>query len=259
MSDLVRVPIIRKAVKLNYKQRLSELSEEFREIQILDIIDHYEMLARDFKKVNRYRALGNKGKQHRNWVLFEKFYDMCCSNGYNAMLYLDLHFKKAKKYWTNGRYPLPNMLLGEKARSYYEMAVKDLKEKYVKDVHVDKKIAAKQTMSMQSQVLKSIADSANTLKFYMNTVKTINSPEYKKAAVIYSFWSSLSPYYLYSVEWFREYVSEVLSFEEHSGMEYIQGEFARISRSRVLQRIISDGVSIAESELNIPKNIDIMR
>ena len=269
-SNIVRTPIIRKAIKIkrqavklvNYRQRLAELSREYvtSDLGVMRLVKHYEMLARNFKKQTWYDVLGGKGKNHRNWGMFVKLFDFCKLNGYDGKHYIEAQFHRAGKYWNDGRYPLPNMLLGEKASKWYVNYVKDLKEKYSKDVHADEKMASKQTISVQSQVLQDVAESVKTLKFYMGTIKTIKSPEHIKVSIIYSFWTSFSPYYLYSVPWFRKYVDEMISNgEEHSGIKQAHDEFARIDKSKQLQQLISEGVEVAEDELSIPRNISLLQ
>jgi len=266
MYNVVRIPVKLKAIKrhrmefVGYRQKLAELCASYvpKDFMVLELVKHYEMVARDFLKKSSYNVLGGKGKNHKNWSIFMKFNDLCMSKGYDGKVYIEAQFHKAGKYWTNGRYPFPNMLLGDKAEQCYEMHTRIMREKYAKDVHADKKMAAKETLSFQSQILKDIAQTASNLKFYMGSVHNVSNLSFVKVSIIYSFWTSFSPYYLYSVPWFRSYINELIdSGEGHSALVEMASEFDRIDKSQQLQRIICDGVYLAEDELSIPSNISL--
>ncbi|MNT41490.1 hypothetical protein D3C72_1778500 [compost metagenome] len=108
-------------------------------------------------------------------------------------------------------------------------------------------------MSLRSQIIEEIVKSADILSSYLQSSTFEDLGQYKLMKVYYS-WKELSPYYLYSIPWFREVLDEA----GDSGIaEHCRKEFQRIDSSESLKRLVKDTVSEVEKYLNIPPNINL--
>lgn len=263
-KPIKRVPIIRKAIKINkvksYEEKLRELGgHTYTEKAIIAISNHYNMLASKFNHLSGYRSLPKKNPQtHKNWKYFEKLHRMCVEKGWDSKLYLEAQFERAKKYWKNSKikYPLPSMLCSEKSQQFFERWYEERKEKYAFDVRKHK-VVARKTESVKQRIIREIVQSIENISMYI-IGDTEEERAESKALRIYHSWESYSPSYLYSIPWFKEYLNEIQdAYPDREKIETYMAEFQLFDRSKKLQGVIEKTVEIVENNFDVPSNIAI--
>lgn len=253
-----RVPIIiPKAV--NYSEKLRELGGvTYTEKAILAIAKHYEMLASRFNHIGGYRSLSKRNPQeHKNWKYFEKLFYLCKENGWDANLYLEAQFDRARKYWKNNRikYPLPKMINSENAQKYFVKFLEDRKEKYSQEArHIN--LGSRKTKSMRALLIEEIIETAKYLKMYINEDGETRAKQEDKAIRLYHSWESYSPAYLWTVPWFHEFIRELeISNPESKKIRETIKIFEMLDHSKKLQEVVRKTVEVVEREFDLPSNI----
>jgi hypothetical protein len=262
-KEVKRVPIKRVPIILpkttTYEDKLRELGGmTYSEKAIIAIAKHYEMLASRFNHIGGYRSLSKRDPQkHKNWPYFEKLFNLCRDKGWDANLYLEAQFERARKYWKDSRikYPLPKMLCSDKAQTFFERYLKDRQEKYSKEGrHVN--LGAKKTESMKTLLMKEIIETAKYLKMYVREDVDLQGRQEDKAIRLYHAWESYAPAYLWTVPWFHEFIRELeLSQPENEKVKSVIAVFDMLNRSKKLQEVVRKTVEVVEREYDLPKNI----
>lgn len=255
---------IKKVAKNNsvYAKKLEELGGHiYSDRRIIEISKHYNMLASNANNYTGYNSLPKKNPQkHKNWIAFQKLDDLCTENGWDVKLYLEAQFDRADKYWKNSRmkYPLPNMLRSVKAQEYYVRWIKDREEKYKHDVSRHHKVVAKRTVSVRRKVIQEIVQSVELVSMYIRSNATEQEREEDKALRIYHNWEGYSAAYLYSIDWFREFIYELDdSNDNKKRIDYVKEQFAMFDKSKSLQEVIRRTVEQAEERYEVPENLAI--
>lgn len=258
-QEIQRKAVKRKAIKfprtLLYALKLQELGAViYSEKAIIELARHYDMLASQFNHLSGYRSLAKKNpKDHKNWKHFEKLNRICMERGWDAKIYVEAQFDRARKYWKHSKFkfPLPSMLNSEKAVQYFERYLEDRKEKYAYDVNGKERLAARKTINMRQKLIRDVINSAELLKMYAR------DPE-SKALRIFHAWEAYSPAYLWSIPWFREYLKELAVVQpDHPKLEKYLAEMAMIDRSPALQEVVKKAVKMAEEAFGLPENLAI--
>ncbi len=261
-----RVSVKRVPIKfpktLALEAKLRELGgHTYSEKAIFAISRHYDMLAREFNHLAGYRSLPKKEQQeHKNWKQFVKIHDLCKSRAWDVNLYLDAQFERAKKYWKNNKikYPLPNMLCSEKSKLYFERYLEDRREKYAQDVGNKQTEKGRKTVTIKQKLIQDVVRSAEYLSMYIREDMDEQGREEDKAVRIYHAWESYSPAYLWSIDWFREFIADLSTVQpDNPKVQEILAEFDLINRSKSLQEVVVKAVSMSEKQFKIPKNIAI--
>lgn len=264
-KEVKRVPIKRVPIKIpkteTYKEKLRELGGmSYTEKAIMSIVKHYEMLASRFNHISGYRAVSKRDPQeHKNWKYFERLFNLCREKGWDANLYLEAQFDRARKYWRNSRikYPLPKMLCSEKAQNYFERYLEDRKEKYSQEArHIN--LGARKTKSMKQILIEEIIETTKYLKMYIDEQEDKEQQAQDKAVRLYHSWESYSPAYLWTVPWFHEFIKELeLADPDNKKIKEVIEIFNMLNRSKKLQSVVKKAVEVAEREFNLPDNISL--
>jgi hypothetical protein len=260
-EPIKRIPImLEKDSKSKYLDKLRTIGGNTRvEKEVIAISKHYEMLVRKMNRMGGYRALSNNPTEHKNWPKFEKLYNLCKDNGWEARYYLDAQFDRAEKYWKKSKFkfPLPQMLCSKAAQEYFVDWAKEREEMYAQDLHRKEKMRAQKTLTIKQQVIRDIVRTTEMLSLYCKDGE-YEERQQSKALKIYDSWGSYSAAYLYSIPWFRDYLKEIIqSGVEHPKLENVQKEFQLYDKSKKLQSVIKKTVSMAEEEFEIPENLVI--
>jgi hypothetical protein len=128
----------------------------------------------------------------------------------------------------------------------------DIKQKYEKDTFKGKKERGKETRTTQTEVIQSIVDSIDMLKGYLKNTQHDNKEQYK-VMKIYQYWTNFSPYYLWSIPWFKDVLPEL----EGSVADRYRTTFDMISRSKWLRTLIKEIAHATEEYYKVPPNIDL--
>lgn len=263
MEEIKRTPIKRVPIiipkQTNHEEKLRELGGvTYTEKAILGIARHYEMLASRFNHIGGYRALSKRNPQdHNNWKYFEKLFYTCREKGWDANLYLEAQFDRARKYWKNNRikYPLPKMINSDNAKKYFETYLKDRQEKYSQEArHVN--LGGQKTKSMRVLLMEEIISTAKFLKMYVSEEGDERSKQEDKAIRLYHSWESYSPAYLWTVPWFHEFIRELeIAEPENKKVKEVIEVFEMLNRSKKLQQVVLKTVEVVEREYDLPSNI----
>jgi hypothetical protein len=262
-KEIKRVPIKRVPIILpktsRYEDKLREMGGmTYTEKAIIAVAKHYEMLASRFNHIGGYRSLSKRDPQkHKNWPYFEKLFNLCRDKGWDANLYLEAQFERARKYWKDSRikYPLPKMLCSEKAQEFFVRYLKDRQEKYSKEArHVN--LGAKKTESMKTLLMREIIETTKYLKMYVRDDVEPQGRQEDKAIRLFHAWESYAPAYLWTVPWFHEFIREKeLDHPENEKIKSVIAVFDMINRSKKLQEVVKKTVEVVEREYGLPNNI----
>ena len=230
--------------------KLWEVIEETKEDDIYELSRHYDMLAMETTHKAGYTSLSLKNPtKHRNWVHFERVYEICIMKGWDPKLYIEAQFERAKT-WKTMKFPMPNTLYSENALRFFTNYLSTIKQKYEQDTRADKKERGRETKLLRTKIVEDIITSVERLALYIEKSKHEDKAQYK-AIRIFQSWAELSPYYLWSVPWFHDVLNEL----EGKLVEKYRAEFDMIRKSPAVQRMINETVLEVEKHYNIPENV----
>jgi hypothetical protein len=230
--------------------KLWEMMEITREDDIYDISRHYDSLVMKATNKAGHTSLSLKNPtEHRNWIHFERVYEICRMKGWDANLYIEGQFERAKG-WTRMKFPLPNMLYSDNALRSHINYLGDIVKKYKKDTNAEKRKRGSETKTLSTQVIRGVVRSVEMISDHLDRGKVEDKAQYK-ALTIFNNWEQMSPFYLWSVGWFHDIMSDMTGKK----IEECKTEFTRISGSPSLQRMIEESVRETEKQLNVPHNI----
>lgn len=231
--------------------KLWELMEETREEDILEIADHFNMLVMQTTLKAGYNSLSlTNPTEHKNWIHFERVYEICRMKGWDAKLYVESQFERAKG-WKQMKYPLPQSMYSMNALFFFTNYLTDTINKYAHDTRGEEKLKGKETKTIKQDILDGILRSVEKISDTLKSTKQTDSGQ-AKALTIFQTWAELSPYYLYSVPWFHDVIKEL------SGKlaDRVTDEFTRIDSSSMMKDIIADSVKQVEKYYEVPENIN---
>lgn len=230
------------------------------EKEVIGISKHYNMLVCRFNNIAGYRSLTvNEPREHKNWKFFERVRNLCRENDWDANLYLEAQFDRAKKYFVNAKikYPMPNGLCSEKSQLYFTRYLEDL---HAKRLHVDrhKRVTTGKTKTMGEIFTEEIIRSTEFLHYYINDNGTELEQKQDKALRFYDSWMEYSPAYMYTVPWFRTYFEEIKEYDpENPYIQKYDGVFKLLDKSKKLQRLVQVAAEVVERERKIPANLTL--
>jgi hypothetical protein len=252
------IKVNRKPIKLpqhlKMQIKLWEVMEETREDDIYELSKHYDMLVMEVTHRAGHNSLSLKNPtEHKNWVHFERVYEICRMKGWDPKLYIEAQFERAKTWnWSQMKYPQPNALYSEKALRFFTNYLSSIKQKYEHDTRKEEKERGRETKLLRTKIVDDIVASVETLSKYIERTKHEDKAQYK-ALRIFQSWAELSPYYLWSVPWFHEVLNEL----DGALVEKYRAEFDTIRKSPMIQRIIRETVPQVEQFYNVPGNIQL--
>lgn len=254
--------IERKPIKINripiklsqdtkMKLKIQEMEKLTRDDDIMEIAEHYAMLVRQVRHLPNYYSLSYKNpKSHKNWVHFERVYEVCRLKGWNAKLYIESQFKRAKNW--KSEYPFTNTLYSTSALRFYTNYLSKIDQEYEKGIDAEKRKRGKETQDIRAEILEQVISTVETIVFYLKLSK-YTSPEEYKVAKIFQCWEEFSPYYLYTIPWFHKVIREL----PNETVEPLLKVFGMIDKNKSLQTTIREVVSQVEEHYNMPKNITL--
>lgn len=227
--------------------------------KILDIVKHYDMLARKYNNSVEYYSLSTKNpKADENWIYFESLYYVCEENGWDAKIYLEAQFMRAKK-WENEKikYPLPHMLISENTQNWYPRYIRDTKEKY--SISEKKELISMKTSDTNEEIKEDILKSIKALKESLSFSRKKLEPALDKVAYVSYNWRVMSSYYLWSVDWFHQFLHDFkeskMSFNERE--QKIISYFDSIQQNKNVQLYIKHCVEELNKQYDIPSDLSI--
>lgn len=254
MIKRVPIKVHRKPIKLPSfiigQVKLWELMEETREDDILAIAEHFNMVMMKVSSKAGYNTLSlSNPTQHKNFIHFERVYEICRMKGWDANLYIESQFERAKG-WEKVKYPLPHMLYSTGALRFFTNHLSTIIQKYERDTRGKERQKGKETKSLRQIIVDDIVRSAKNLSESISSAKS-NDKAQTKALKLFQSWADYSPYYLYSVPWFHDVIKEIdgaliLKYRE---------EFEKINKSPMIKGIIKETVSQVEEYYGLPENI----
>lgn len=246
-----RTPIkLPQAVRLHMKRQ--EVQEETRDDDIMAIAEHYDMLARQRKGTTGYHSLTYKDpKKHRNWRHYTMIYEACKMQEWDTKLYIESQFKR---FDDMGRMAYPNLMYSVNAFRYFTNYLSTIRQKHAKDTNKRTKEKGRETLTVRDEVVRDITKSGQLLADSFKHTK-IEDGMQAKALKIFHSWAELSPYYLWSIPWFHDAVSE---FDSNAvDVQRVIKQFDVIRASKSLQELVKSTVKSVESEYKLPANIKI--
>ena len=256
MIKRIPIKVKRTPIKLpphiKMQLKLWEIQEITREDDIYELSQHYNMLVMEVSKKAGYNSLSLKNyTEHKNWIHFESVYEICRMKGWDAKLYLEGQFERARG-WTKMKYPLPNMLYGDKALWFHMNYISTIIQKYEQDTQGAKKEKGKETKTLRTQIVDGVISSVEYLADHLQK-SPIEDKGQLKAITIFNHWHYLSPFYLWSIPWFHDITNDISG----KNMDDCKAEFNRIRKSPSMQRTIADTVLEIEKHFNIPGNVKL--
>lgn len=243
------------------KKKQEELSEknsfDFSEEEkaILKVARYYEQCVR--AKTNRtgqrFLPVKSDPRKNKRWKFFEKLYHICKENEWDYRLYLDAQFDRAK-HWKKFNYPFPNMLCSPSAQKYYLNWIKDKREKmgYEADADYVKLKPKQEEAGLKKQIQKEIKRSAKSMSNYIKSYKNNDDPLYAKLMELKNFPSNYSPFYLYQLEWYRDYFLVFILDETDSVYKRIAETWEMLEKSKNLQEFVLKEIEKWEKKYGIP-------
>lgn len=254
MIKRVPIKIHRKPIKLpphiKAQLKLWELSEVTREDDIYEISKHYDMMVMQITNKAGHNSLSLKNyTEHRNWIHFERVYEICRMKGWDTKLYIEGQFQRCKG-WTRMKFPLPNMLYSEKALRFHINFLGDIEKKYEKDTDSQKRKRGSETKALRTQVIEGVVRSVELVADGLSKGRIEDKAQHK-ALTIFNNWEQLSPFYLWSVPWFHDVMGDMNSKK----VEDCRREFDRIAKSPSIKQTIEETVQHVEGHFKLPDNI----
>ncbi len=247
-----RVPI-KLPTDIKMKLRLYEKQNETKDEDILEMIEHYNMLMAKATNKTGFTIVSMRNpKRSKQYIHFERVFEVCRMKGWDLKLYIEAQFDRTKG-WTNMKYPLPSTLYSLNAFRHFTNYISTLKQTYEKDVGGHKKQKGSVTKSLRQQVIDGIVNTAEMLDMYVSKSSMEDKEQYK-AMRIFQSWGEYSPFYLWSVPWFHDMIKEL---PDSKKVDEYKREFERISTSKNIQRLIEITVEQVEKHFNLPPNVKI--
>lgn len=237
-------------INVSLQLKIWEMQELTREEDIMQMVKHYEMLARRVLNKDGYNIL--KGKNSKNLIHFERVYEVCRMKGWDTKLYIESQFDRVKYFKTFMRIPMPSQMYSVNAMRHFTNYLSSIKEKYAKDVDSRKKEKGKETQSIKAEVVSQIQNSIEMLHRYIIHTNYEDKSQYK-AVKIFQSWQELSPYYLWTIPWFHGALKNM----KGNKADLYRKEFDKINKSKLLPALIKQTVHQIESHFNIPPNIQL--
>lgn len=258
-TGIIRVPVKRKPVifpiEVRAYYKLKELNEYTKVEDICEDIAHYEMLARQQLNQSGYSVVHrNKDPQtHHNWKYFEYLRELCLLKRWDTKLYIEMQFKRFTEYESRFKIPYPNMLCSDAAISYFIKQIGAIQQTYKKDIGGKKKERGKQTLDLKSEIHNEVLRSIKNLHWYIESNKMIEDSAQYKTIKIFQSWEEFSPYYLWSIPWFKDVLNDVEGKKKEECIKL----FEQINKSKSIQDIIKTEVKSLEDKYHIPPNLQL--
>lgn len=209
--------------------------------------DDFKMLANNFK--------GNTPKQKAKWTSFTKIYDLCKKNNWDIDSYIDIQFKRAKK-WTRG-YPEPNQCYSEKAVSYYNWFLKDYKERMSVTGKIEYK--AESTKTLKQEIIEELANDCTYIKRQINLKK--KRPAYKnmsdeeiKLYILNDIdnLEKISPYYWAQIPWIFDYLN---TLPKYKFIDKVSEDINSVIKSSKKYELSKNIAKLVEQQLELPSTL----
>ena len=241
--------------KYSKQVKLKELNEYTKVEDICEDIAHYEMLARQQLNQSGYSVVHrNKDPQtHHNWKYFEYLRELCLLKRWDTKLYIEMQFKRFTEYESRFKIPYPNMLCSDAAISYFIKQIGAIQQTYKKDIGGKKKERGKQTLDLKSEIHNEVLRSIKNLHWYIESNKMIEDSAQYKTIKIFQSWEEFSPYYLWSIPWFKDVLNDVEGRKKEECIKL----FEQINKSKSIQDIIKTEVKSLEDKYHIPPNLQL--
>jgi hypothetical protein len=191
-------------------------------------------------------------KASKNYIHFERVFEVCRIKGWDTKLYLEAQFDRSKN-WTKVKFPLPNTLYSLHAFRHFTNYLANIKRTYEKDVGGRAKEKGSVTKTLRQQVIDGIVTTAEILNRYISNTPMDDKEQYK-AMKIFQSWGEYSPFYLWSIPWFHQVIKELPPTKK---VQECKKEFERISSSQNIQRLIEITVKQVEEHFNLPDNVSL--
>lgn len=226
-----------------------------------NFITYYENLVCKATGTMYYYALSNAQfkKRSKNWKPLWKTYLLCKENNWDYKIYLEAQFESVANWKTKVKYPAPNTLYSERAKSAYKSYLYR-NEKSYKDEGYDIKAISKNVGTYEEECEKKIKESVYLVKkdmeYYMKYMPDLFNylPEYKKqiaykSKVIMDRWQDLSDEYLASLSDFLIYVGDK--------SEYLVGIQLRLNTIETLQNTMMKVRMLVSLSKKVEKSVGI--
>lgn len=230
--------------------KLWELTEETREEDILELSKHYDMLVMEVTQKAGHNSLSVQNyTEHKNWIHYERVYEICRMKGWDGRLYIEAQFERSKN-WKRMRYPLPHTMYSTNALFFFTNHLSSIMKKYEQDTRGLEKQKGRDTKTMREIMVDDIVRSIKHVSDAIEATKSTDKAQFK-ALRIFQTWAELSPYYLYSIPWFHDVIKEL----DGRIIEKYRQEFDKISNSPMMKNVINDTVPLVEEHYKLPENI----
>lgn len=240
-----------KRVPITIKRTAVIFTRGTRHMAVIRVSRYYEFLARKADNLSTYYALSSHSPQnHPNWRHFQKVWELCIVNGWDYRLYLESQFERAT-YWTHSTKPQPNQLYSENAQKYYVEYIKDMEEKFDNGSRLYKH-KHKKSKKLEDEMIDCIIDDCQKLQKFLSKFKSIEQQLEEKSLFILENWSDLSPYYLSTIPWFKNWFEDIVKKEE--GNELVSkyaGVLNMIEKRKHLKELASCIATEAEKHHNL--------
>jgi len=243
MVTRVSISIQRKSI-VSLKLRLEQLKEETKPNEVRSVVSYYETLVK-LRIKNSYFRVHDSHLSH-----FEAVHFLCSQQKWDYKLYLEVQFKRSEP-WLRFKFPLPSHLYSLSALKYFTNYLATIRFNYEKSL--DKKSKeSRQFKTLNQRIKDDISSSAKILYSQLKHIRRKNiSLEEGKVYVICNNWKYLSPFYLSSIPWFEEYISDPTN---KNAQKYIK-DMRWVKKDRFLNNLVSSWIEEVEKQYNLPSNI----
>lgn len=216
-----------------------------RDVKVMDIANYYCMLARRKTGRTSYHVFNPKNpKNSKNWVFFERLYDLCVKNQWDYQVYLESQFDRAV-FWKDSKVPYVNALTSESAQRYFLNYVKDTVESSPDLAYGGKKLTGKEFQTLEQEIVSALQADSKLIDYYMKSFKLrqknhrnmeIRNMSDSDALSDYldRNWRSLSVYYLAMIE----RIDEIMDYWESKGDTSVEDKRNSLENIRKNKRVM---------------------
>lgn len=223
----------------------------YTERKILDIADYYNYKVRKVLGVGGWKCLSKNYKNHKNWKILTKIFNLCKENGWDYRIYLDAQFYRVRNWKRETLYPYLTHCISDTAVYAYHSYVNDYKNRYspTGDIEVKPQDVPK---SQRDDVINTIINDCSHFVDLqkkapkLRQYKGLDAQQIKFKYIIENV-SALSQYYWASLSWSLSYLQRF----DTQWVKDLANKVKALQKSASMMKLITKVVTEVESQLGI--------
>lgn len=251
--------ILRTPIQVSLSQRMLEKVQKKREElgiptkeekKILEIAEYYNYKCRKVVGVSGWRCVGKNFREHRNWKLLTRIYNLCNENHWDYKIYLDAQFYRVRNWKRNVKYPYLTHCVSDTAIYAYHSYVKEYKEKY--SVTGNAVVKSEIPKSCRDEIIELVIKDCDRFVTLQKTAqkqrkyKGLTQQQIKFMYIVDNI-SAFSQYYWASLPWAVSYLQRF----DSQWIKDLVSAVQNLQKSKSMMRLINLVVSEVELQLGI--------